>query len=80
MPDNDTARKVCLDYTIAAAKAIGGTCRLPEGRRFRFIYLSGGAAERDQTKPLWFKQDYRRIRVRRWTVQMVPFPRSFYVP
>ena len=65
MPDNDTARKVCLDYTIAAAKAIGGTCRpADEGRKFRFVYLSGGAAERDQTKQLWFKQDYRRMRVR----------------
>ncbi|KAI4248291.1 MAG: hypothetical protein L6R42_009324, partial [Xanthoria sp. 1 TBL-2021] len=31
-------------------------------KKFRFVYLSGGAAERDQTKPLWFKQDYRRIR------------------
>ena len=41
MPDNDTARKVCLDYTLAAAKAISSTCRLSERRRFRFVYLSG---------------------------------------
>lgn len=32
-------------------------------KKIRFVYLSGGAAERDQTKPLWFKQEYRRIRV-----------------
>ncbi|KAJ5762539.1 uncharacterized protein N7511_005921 [Penicillium nucicola] len=58
MPDNDTARRVSLDYTLAAARVFEQTCQKP----FRFIYCSGAAAERDQTKPLWFMQDYRRIR------------------
>ncbi|KAI9870248.1 MAG: hypothetical protein M1830_004480 [Pleopsidium flavum] len=66
MPDNDTARKVSVDYTLAAAKAFGQDSASEDGKakKFRFIYCSGGAAERDQTKTLWFRQDYRRIRVR----------------
>lgn len=63
MPDNDVARTVSVDYTIAAAEAFTHDRSPGDGRKFRFVYLSGGAAEKDQTKPLWFKQDYRRIRV-----------------
>lgn len=59
MPDNDVARRVSLDYTLAAAQVFQETCQKP----FRFIYCSGAATERDQTKPLWFMQEYRRIRV-----------------
>ncbi|OQD87520.1 hypothetical protein PENANT_c005G10105 [Penicillium antarcticum] len=58
IPDNDTARRVSIDYTLTAARVFQDTCQKP----FRFIYCSGAAAERDQTKPLWFMQDYRRIR------------------
>ncbi|KAK4866977.1 hypothetical protein LT330_007718 [Penicillium expansum] len=58
MPDNDVARRVSLDYTLAAAQVFQETCQKP----FRFIYCSGAATERDQTKPLWFMQEYRRIR------------------
>ncbi|RDW65036.1 hypothetical protein BP6252_10687 [Coleophoma cylindrospora] len=32
------------------------------GKKFRFVYLSGGGAQRDQTAPLWVMQDFRRIR------------------
>lgn len=32
-------------------------------KKFRFIYLSGGLAERDQKKSLWFMKENRRIRV-----------------
>ena len=66
MPNNDTARQVSVEYTLAAAKAFT-TDPDPQDdsppKKFRFVYLSGAAAERDQTKPLWFMQDYRRIRV-----------------
>ncbi|KAL8993111.1 MAG: hypothetical protein Q9169_006591 [Polycauliona sp. 2 TL-2023] len=72
MPDNETARKVCVEYTMAAAREMTDMAKAKtkvkkEGqeereRKFRFVYLSGGAAERDQTKALWFKGDYRRIR------------------
>ncbi|CAG8903278.1 unnamed protein product [Penicillium egyptiacum] len=60
MPNNDIARRVSLDYTLAAAKVFRETCQKP----FRFLYCSGAAAERDQNKPLWFMQEYRHIRVR----------------
>ncbi|KAI4247421.1 MAG: hypothetical protein L6R42_009607 [Xanthoria sp. 1 TBL-2021] len=74
MPNNEQAREVCVDYTMVAVKALtamhnhAATTSGPnptasiQKKKFRFVYLSGGAAERDQTKPLWFKQDYRRIR------------------
>ncbi|CAI7630467.1 unnamed protein product [Penicillium glandicola] len=58
IPDDDIARRVSLDYTLAAAQLFHETCQKP----FRFIYCSGAAAERDQTKSLWFMQEYRRIR------------------
>lgn len=61
IPNNDIARQVSVDYTLAAAQLFQETCQKP----FRFIYCSGAAAERDQTKPLWFMQEYRRIRVRK---------------
>jgi len=60
MPDNDQARQVIIDYTLAAAQAFTPTSTTD--KKFRFVYLSGAASERDQTKPLWFMQDYRRIR------------------
>lgn len=59
MPNSETARRVSLDYTLTAARLFQEKCQKP----FRFIYCSGAAVERDQTKPLWFMQEYRRIRV-----------------
>ncbi|KAJ5098122.1 hypothetical protein N7532_005123 [Penicillium argentinense] len=56
-PDDETAH-VSIDYTIAAARFFYETCKKP----FRFVYCSGTAAERDQKKPLWFMQIFRRIR------------------
>ena len=65
MPDNDTARRVSIEYTLAAARAFGQASAAENGvaKKFRFVYLSGSGSERNQTKPLWFMQDYRRIRV-----------------
>ncbi|KAI9712046.1 MAG: hypothetical protein M1820_001755 [Bogoriella megaspora] len=65
IPDQEVARKVSIDYTMTAAKVFSEAhAELSnESRKFRFIYLSGIAAERDQTKKLWFMQEYRRIRV-----------------
>lgn len=57
------ARKVCIDYTAAALKAVAPAAAKNDSWKFRFVYLSGGAAERDQTKSLWFAQEYRRMRV-----------------
>lgn len=69
MPDNETNKRVSIDYTLAAARAFEASLSSQQetvsnnNTKFRFIYLSGAAAERDQTKSLWFMQDYRRIRV-----------------
>jgi hypothetical protein len=54
---------VCLDYTIAGLKAMTPITIKDQNQKFRFIYLSGGAAERDQTKTLWFAKEYRHMRV-----------------
>lgn len=65
MPDNETSRKVSIDYTLAAVQAFEQNfLSTPEGgKKFRFVYLSGAGAEKDQEKALWVMQDYRRIRV-----------------
>lgn len=59
MPDNETARRVSVDYTLAAALVL----QEMTDNKIRFVYCSGAAAERDHNKPLWFMQEYRRIRV-----------------
>lgn len=64
MPDDETARKVSIDYTLVAARAFAQNVSNQQDKKFRFVYVSGGMAERDQSKPLWFAQSYRRIRVR----------------
>jgi hypothetical protein len=37
--------------------------QLRDGKRFRFIYVSGMLVERDKTKTLWFGRDMRRFKV-----------------
>ncbi|KAJ6021054.1 hypothetical protein N7540_006558 [Penicillium herquei] len=60
IPKNDEAgtRRVNIEYTLTAAQVFEERCQKP----FRFIYVSGAGAERDQNKPLWVMQDYRRLR------------------
>lgn len=62
MPDNVSAKEISIEYTLAAAKAFTPTSATEKGKKFRFVYVSGAAAVRDQTKPLWLMQDFRRIR------------------
>lgn len=71
--DNEEARRVSVDYTMAAAKAFTENTAAKGDResKFRFIYLSGAAAQRDQTKSAWFMSDYRKIRVSDRTVTLV---------
>ncbi|KAI4234993.1 MAG: hypothetical protein LQ349_003445 [Xanthoria aureola] len=57
-----TAMHNHADAPAAAAASGPDHTATVHKKKIRFVYLSGGAAERDQTKPLWFKQDYRRIR------------------
>lgn len=62
---NDDARRVNVEYVDAAAKAFQRACaaKKDEGKKFRFVYVSGGLAERDQGKQLWFASEFRRMRV-----------------
>ncbi|CRG83796.1 hypothetical protein PISL3812_01152 [Talaromyces islandicus] len=64
MPDNKTNRKVSVDYTLAAAQALeqNSSPYADSNQKFRFVYLSGAGAEKDQGKSLWVMQDYGHIR------------------
>ncbi|KAL1874740.1 hypothetical protein VTK73DRAFT_268 [Phialemonium thermophilum] len=64
--DVNTAKKVSVDYTIAAAKAFIAALA-PEllsrkGNKFRFVFCSGKFAEWDQQKRLSFMSDTRHIK------------------
>jgi hypothetical protein len=50
------SRKLHIGYTLAAVKAFSQVLasKVENVRKFRFIYCSGGAVERGQSKPLWF--------------------------
>jgi hypothetical protein len=51
-----------IDYPLAFGNAISKA--LPaEGKKFRYIHLSGAATERDQEKPLWFEGSMRKIKI-----------------
>ncbi|EEY19047.1 conserved hypothetical protein [Verticillium alfalfae VaMs.102] len=52
-------RKVCHEYTLAGLQAIWSS---EPARPFRFLYMSGAVAERNQSKPLWVMAEYRRMR------------------
>ncbi|KAJ5648143.1 hypothetical protein N7490_004515 [Penicillium lividum] len=56
--DDGTAQRVNIEYTLTAARVFHEVCQKP----FRFVYVSGAGAERDQSKSLWVMQDYRRLR------------------
>lgn len=58
--DPEQARKVCLDDTIAGLKSIVGSTKI---QPFRFLYMSGADAERDQTKTPKFMPEYFLMRV-----------------
>ncbi|KAL4896992.1 hypothetical protein BDV59DRAFT_82843 [Aspergillus ambiguus] len=68
--DEQVFRRVTLEYTSQAAKAFNDAFTASieaiqgasAGHKFRFVYFSGGMAERDQSKPLWFNAAYRRVR------------------
>ncbi|GAB1310732.1 Nucleoside-diphosphate-sugar epimerase [Madurella fahalii] len=63
-PDVETYKKVQVDYTLAAARAFLEHLapQLPDGKQFRFVFCSGKFAEWDQTKPLHFMADTRRVK------------------
>lgn len=57
--------KICSDYTTNGLDNMTAVTKDP----FRFVYISGVAAERDQTKSLALFADYRLMRV-----SSLPFP------
>ncbi|KAI2615059.1 hypothetical protein GGR54DRAFT_307215 [Hypoxylon sp. NC1633] len=63
-PDVETARRVHVDYSVAAAKAFIAELapKLPEPQKFRFVFCSGKFAEWDQEKPLKWLKDTRLIK------------------
>lgn len=63
-PDVETARKVSVDYTLAAAKAFIDVLapQLPAGQKFRFLFCSGRWAEMDEKKNMRMLADTRRIK------------------
>jgi hypothetical protein len=63
-PDVQTAKKVQVDFTLAAANAFVEKL-LPalDEKIFNFVFCSGGMASRDQEKSLWILQDTRRLKV-----------------
>ncbi|KAI1480429.1 hypothetical protein F4774DRAFT_378402 [Daldinia eschscholtzii] len=61
-PDVETARKVSVDYTLAAAKAFTEALAPGLSRPFRFVFCSGKFAEWDQNKNLKMMKDTRLIK------------------
>ncbi|KAJ9642086.1 hypothetical protein H2204_002455 [Knufia peltigerae] len=64
-PDLETARKVGVDYTLAAANAfVKGVCPgfQSQSQKFQFVFCSGDGAEWDQDKSLWMFSDTRKIK------------------
>ena len=55
--DFDQVRRVCHDYALAGLDAIFAAHSDGGSSPFRFIYMSGTAAERDQSKkPSWMPE------------------------
>ena len=63
----DAARRVNLEYTVTAATTFKESLQAghwtKDGSSFRFLYLSGNMAVRDQHSSPWFLADSRRMRV-----------------
>ncbi|KAL8769249.1 MAG: hypothetical protein Q9209_004750 [Squamulea sp. 1 TL-2023] len=55
-------RRINFDSTIAAARAFVDAKIMGEGRKLRFVYLSGIFTEKNQEKRLWFLDEARKIR------------------
>ncbi|KAL3449163.1 hypothetical protein BJX65DRAFT_294684 [Aspergillus insuetus] len=61
--DPVSAKRICVDFTAAAARAFSRAASSSDSKPpFRFVYISGAAVERDQSKSLWYMGNYRRMR------------------
>jgi hypothetical protein len=63
-PSADIARRVNVDYTVAAAEAWIRSFipHLHKGSRFKFLYVSGLTVERDTEKKFLIMADTRRMK------------------
>lgn len=65
-PNIETARKVGIDHTLAAANAFATTLAPPlgnAGRKFPFVFCSGYGAEQKEDARVWPFADTRKIKV-----------------
>ncbi|KAJ7034778.1 hypothetical protein C8F04DRAFT_1101112 [Mycena alexandri] len=61
-PTLELARKVTVDYPLAAATAFASLPPSPNGQKFRFLYSSGTFVPEDpKVTGLWFLGDHRRM-------------------
>ena len=60
--DFEIVRRVCQDYTLTGAKAMTEARGSITSPPFRFIYMSGVSAERDQTKTPGYMAQYSLMR------------------
>src|SRR5688572_16901007 len=64
MGSSDRDSAVNLDYPLAFQQAfVKAIENRPDTARFRYIHVSGGLSEQDQTKTLWFMPAARKIKV-----------------
>jgi hypothetical protein len=66
--DFEKVRRICQDYTLIGLKAMVEVRDSTATKPFRFLYMSGVAAERDQTKVPRFMAQYSLMRVCRTEV------------
>jgi hypothetical protein len=63
--DLDAYRKINVDFPTAGVAAFAkALAPQADGSKFRFTFVSGAGAVRDQESSLWWLQGGRRIRVR----------------
>lgn len=63
-PDIETARKISVGFTLAAAEAFATSLASSamHAERFKFVFCSGRGAEWDESKALWMFKDTRQIK------------------
>jgi hypothetical protein len=65
-PNIETARKVGIDHTLAAARAFATTLAPPlgkAGRKFHFVFCSGNGAEQQEDARVWLFSETRKLKV-----------------
>ncbi|KAI2602648.1 putative nucleoside-diphosphate-sugar epimerase [Hypoxylon sp. NC1633] len=55
----EEVKRICQDWTLEGLKVMHESA---VSKPFRFLYMSGAAAERDQTKPVQFRAEYSHMR------------------